>query len=427
MTFTWPKASMDLHDLPKSQPELVEARGGIHTGLFLTSLLGVGGMSTVFLAETKASQNEWVRDSSVLAPNTPPRVAVKVMQASTVHQLLNLGIDPSTLVTREVVALARVAERAQPCPYVIAFYGCGLMEVEVAGSVRSLPWIAIEAVDEHPLGLTLSDRVAQTGGGLPPSRTLQLAKGIFEGVRVLHEERSIHRDLKPGNVLVVGNIPHEVPKIADCGIARVDGLATARVGAFTEGYAAPEQVLSGWLGETPNPLIGPWTDVHALASVIWFVMAGEEWCSNPMDWLLRGHRRSLVSASRRHAAIATGTLLERLDAVLVRAASPSPPEKAWANADETFRAWATSKIPSLTAGVPRYANVEDFAADLFPLLLEATLSQPGSDDGTCSGVDMATSQPTRLMVGQDLSTGEHDRPESDAPPPVLGSASTKNE
>src|SRR4029079_17769817 len=217
---------------------------------------------------------------------------------------------------RETVALGRMMERKPPTEFVVGYYGCGHADVEVgsgSGSssrrssdqtdveIRRLPWMALEFIDGGLEGVTLTQRVNRAAGeGIDPNRALRLLRGIIEGVTALHAEGILHRDLKPDNVLVTGPIDDETPKLADCGIARVDGIA-ATAAAMTLTYGEPEQLLSK-PGES-NPLVGPWTDIHALSAVIWFILGGEHWCRGESDtgWR-RGFRRSLLTAPRVHPA-----------------------------------------------------------------------------------------------------------------------------
>ncbi len=321
-------------------------------------LLGVGGMSTVFLAEVDAAR--W---SNALSPHTPARIAVKIMKPAMVTDLAQEGILAGQLAQREAVALGRIMGRVPPTEFVVGFFGAGEAPVDVRGRQVKLPWLALEYVDGGPEGASLADRVNRAPDGTDPIRALRLCRGIVEGVLALHEEGIIHRDLKPDNVLVVGPIGDETPKIADCGIARVDG-ATYTIAALTREYAGTEQWLSR-PGEK-NPLVGPWTDVHALAAVIWFVLGGDHWCRGHWDngFLVMGERRSLVTASRLHPGFAGDrVLLDEIDRVLMQGGSPALP--AALRDDATAAALAPRDAPS------RFDSVKGFAERLFPLLENA--------------------------------------------------------
>jgi len=344
----------DLRDLARGLPELTDASGAC-TGARLQRLLGVGGMSSVFLADVDQS-----RRASPLSALCPARIAVKIMKPAMVSDLAQEGLFAGQLAHREATALGRIMDRTPPTEFVVGFYGAGELPVDIRGRRINLPWLALEYVDGGPDGSSLADRIARAPDGCDPVRALRLCRGILEGVLALHEEGIIHRDLKPDNVLIVGPIGDETPKIADCGISRVDG-ATYTIAALTREYAGTEQWLSR-PGEK-NPLIGPWTDVHALAAVVWFVLGGEHWCRGPWDsgFLVTGERRSLSTAPRLHPGFAADRkALAELDKVLARGASPALPDHL--RDAESARALAPREAPS------RFASTRSFAAALVPAL-----------------------------------------------------------
>ena len=349
----------DLSDLAQGSPELVDETGE-RSAVYLRRKLGVGGMATVFLAERTGDA-----PPSFLSPLTPHRLALKFMQLSTARELDRLGVDLRKFFSRESVALARLSSRQPPTPYVVGFYGCGSAAVATRQGTRELPFIAIEYVDGGSAGATLTERVTSARHGIDPVRALRLARGIVAGLTAIHEERLIHRDLKPDNVLTAGPIDDEIPKVTDYGISRVDGMETVVAGA-TLAYAGFEQLMPVF--EMRNPLIGPWSDVHALAAVIWFIVGGEQWYEN-LSWF-SGVRRSLRNAGRMHAAFDLDpALLDALDPVLARGAAPRLPAIALEAAGaEAFHGICVARYGSMTEGPERYADVAAFAAELFPIL-----------------------------------------------------------
>jgi len=78
-----------------------------------------------------------------------------------------------------------------------------------------------------------------------------------------HGRQVLHRDLKPTNVLLIGE--HRV-KVADFGLAMRKGRMTSL--GYTPRYAAPEQVL----GEVDTH--GPWTDLYAVGCLAWWLATG---------------------------------------------------------------------------------------------------------------------------------------------------------
>jgi serine/threonine protein kinase len=285
-------------------------------------------------------------------------MAVKIVKPAVVEDLAQEGINAHDLADREATVLGRLMARQPPTDVIVGFFGRGEAPVEVAGRAHLLPWLALELVDGGHDGSSLAQRVARAPGGCDPIRVHRFARRIAEGVSILHAEGVIHRDLKPDNILVTGPVGDETPKIADCGIARYEG-ATSTLPAFTREYAAPEQWLSR-AGKS-NPLIGPWTDVHALAAVIWFLVTGESWCRGTGDnaFLMHGARRSLREGSRLHPGFAgERAALDALDAALARGGSPLLPEH--------LHAAAPTLAPKTTPW--RCASVDELMELVLPIL-----------------------------------------------------------
>jgi serine/threonine protein kinase len=350
MTGALRSSDPELRDLAKNSPRLIEAMSGEPTGVTLLECLAVGGMASVFRAELEPA-----RRSKVLSPLCPRRLAIKLMKPSTLHELELAGLAQEASFEREAMTLRRIMDRHPPTEFVVGFYGCGHTDVAIGANRVRLPWLAIELIDGGLEGSSLSERIDRTRDGCDPVRAARLARGICEGVRALHDEGIVHRDLKPDNVLVVGPLDDETPKIADCGVARVDGLMTT-LAALTWEYGGPEQLLSRQ--GVKNPLVGPWTDVHALAAVIWYILGGEHWCRSRSDRTWRqGERRSLRTARRLHPALAAeGSLLEEIDRVLARGASPRLP------------AAVAARPGAPPDAEPRFESVDAFATRLLPLL-----------------------------------------------------------
>lgn len=113
-----------------------------------------------------------------------------------------------------------------------------------AGSDAGQPWLAMEYVD----GCSLTDWASEQR--LDVDARLRLFLQILQAVQHAHAQLVIHRDLKPGNVLVDA---HGQVKLLDFGVAKLlddDNLDLTREGgrAMTPAYASPEQLRGAALG-----------------------------------------------------------------------------------------------------------------------------------------------------------------------------------
>ena len=135
-----------------------------------------------------------------------------------------------------------------------------VVQVYDSGESAGIPYLVMELVD----GPTLGQRIA--AGPIPQDDAREIAMGIAHALAAAHEQGIVHRDIKPGNVLLVDG----VPKVTDFGIARaVEGLDrdTTTVILGTPTYAAPECLE----GEPATPR----SDVYAAGVVLAEMLTGE--------------------------------------------------------------------------------------------------------------------------------------------------------
>jgi serine/threonine protein kinase len=192
----------------------------------LQDRLGEGGMGVVHLA----------RD-----PEGRP-VAIKVL-----HPLGIEGVNARRRLAREVETMRRVRS-----PFVAE-----VLDADVTGEY---PYIVTRFVSGPTLDEMVRGRGPLSGQGLR-----RLAYGMAEALTAIHAAGVVHRDLKPGNVMLTD----DRPIVIDFGIAQVgDATRLTQTGLVmgTPGYLAPEVIE----GQPSSPA----SDVHSWGSTMAFAATG---------------------------------------------------------------------------------------------------------------------------------------------------------
>ncbi|WP_043634387.1 serine/threonine-protein kinase [Nonomuraea candida] len=191
----------------------------------LVERLGRGGMGEVYLATTRRGE----------------RVALKVLHDLAEDETSRIRLE------REVRALRRVES-----PYVAK-----VLDADLDGA---RPYLVMEHIE----GATLLDRVRQEGP-LDVAQLVDMAQGIAAALAIIHAAGVVHRDLKPGNIIMAAR----GPVLIDFGIAQVlDATRLTMTGTFlgTPGYTAPE-IFADEHVDSP-------ADVHAWAATVAFAATG---------------------------------------------------------------------------------------------------------------------------------------------------------
>ncbi len=208
-------------------------REGLRIGAWrILEEIGRGGMGAVYLAERADGAFE-------------QKAALK---------LIKRGLDTDEILARfrrERQILARLEH-----PHIARLLDGGATE-------DGLPWFAMEFVP----GVPITDWCDRRRPDL--ERTLRLVLQVCGAVRYAHQNLVVHRDLKPGNILVT---EEGVAKLLDFGIARLlessDGGETVHgERLLTPHYASPEQMR----GEPPTTA----TDVYALGVILYELLTGQ--------------------------------------------------------------------------------------------------------------------------------------------------------
>ncbi len=220
----------------------------------ITGVLGAGGMGIVYRAEQHATQRP---------------VAVKVIRST--------FADPGLLrrFSKESLVLGRLKH-------------AGIAQIYEAGTApgpdgRELPFFAMEFVSGRPL--------LEFGSTIGLREKLELFARICDAVNHAHQKGVIHRDLKPGNILIeedstgttdTSGSTHSStfgpqPKILDFGVARLTDLDAAAATMQTDvgqvigtlAYMSPEQIR----GESDR--LDTRSDIYALGVILCELLTGQ--------------------------------------------------------------------------------------------------------------------------------------------------------
>lgn len=209
---------------PNDYPDV----GSVHAGCRIEKLLGRGGMGAAFLAQRQDGQHVVLK---FLAPEVAKNPQLRARFAREWDALKKVHAHPN------VVRILGVHEQAV------------------------LPCIEMEFVQGHAL-----EDVLKTHGKIASAKAVEIGIGVARGLGAVHAHGLIHRDVKPGNIIVDAQ---GVAKIVDFGLAKDQFLsAMTQPGQIlgTASYMAPEQ----WEDEE----VGAHSDVFALGATLYHLMCG---------------------------------------------------------------------------------------------------------------------------------------------------------
>ncbi|MBQ1090956.1 protein kinase [Streptomyces sp. B93] len=181
----------------------------------LRDLLGQGGMASVHLAYDSVLDRQ---------------VAIK-----TLHTELGREQAFRERFRREAQAVAKLTHTN-----IVSVFDTG--EDDVDGVMT--PYIVMEYVEGRPLGSVLDQDVRQYGA-MPADKALKITADVLAALEISHEAGLVHRDIKPGNVMMT---KRGVVKVMDFGIARamqsgVTSMTQTGMVVGTPQYLSPEQAL----------------------------------------------------------------------------------------------------------------------------------------------------------------------------------------
>ena len=348
-------AGTGLNDLVKVDPMV----GAELAGYRIESVLGRGGMSVVYLAEQVALGR---------------KVALKLLSPE-------LAEDPDF---RDRFQRESRLAAALDHPNVVP--------IHEAGESDGILFIAMRYIPGH----SLQDAV-QTEGPLEPQRAVTILAQVADALDAAHEEGLVHRDVKPGNILVATDKHgREHAYLADFGLTkrRSSVAGKTKTGQFIGSidYASPEQIEG-------KPLDGR-SDQYSLACVLYFCITSKR----PFE------RDSEVAVLYAHLkdrpprlSTARPEVPAELDRGVGRAMSKSPRDR-YEHCSELL----ATGVPSSVAPAPSQRRVRVAMAAILAAAVVATAAvvvvatRGGGDEAGRSGSPVEAAQ--KGLVRLDLSS-----------------------
>ena len=299
----------------------------------LRDLLGQGGMASVHLAH----------DTVLDRP-----VAVKTLHT-------NLGNEQSfrERFRREAQSVAKLNHTN-----IVSVFDSG--EDTIDGQL--VPYIVMEYVEGQPLGDVLASDVAQHGA-MPADKALKITGDVLAALAVSHEMGLVHRDIKPGNVMVT---KRGVVKVMDFGIARamqsgVTSMTQTGMVVGTPQYLSPEQALGRGVDER--------SDLYSVGCMLFELLTGRLPfdADSPLAMAYQHVQETPPAPSSYNTALGPA-----IDALVARALRKNPAERfptADAMHDEVDRVLAgtaRNTMPLISGAATATGRGEGVAASVFP-------------------------------------------------------------
>ncbi|MFF5145351.1 protein kinase [Streptomyces sp. NPDC013157] len=309
----------------------------------LRDLLGEGGMASVHLAYDAVLDRQ---------------VAIK-----TLHTELGREQAFRERFRREAQAVAKLTHSN-----IVSVFDTG--EDALDGS--TMPYIVMEYIEGRPLGSVLDEDVRQYGA-MPADKALKITADVLAALEISHEMGLVHRDIKPGNVMMT---KRGVVKVMDFGIARamqsgVTSMTQTGMVVGTPQYLSPEQALGRGVDAR--------SDLYSVGIMLFQLVTGRL----PFD---ADSPLAIAYAHVQEEPVAPSSVNRALppavDALVARALKKNPNERfptAESMRDECLRVAASLQpaAPSIVPGIPPTQSGAGVGSAVFPPVGQGTPTPPG--------------------------------------------------
>ncbi|MFG2886413.1 protein kinase [Streptomyces sp. NPDC048297] len=309
----------------------------------LRDLLGEGGMASVHLAYDAVLDRQ---------------VALK-----TLHTELGREQAFRERFRREAQAVAKLTHTN-----IVSVFDTG--EDDLDG--MTTPYIVMEYIEGRPLGSVLDEDVRQYGA-MPADKALKITADVLAALEISHEMGLVHRDIKPGNVMMT---KRGVVKVMDFGIARamqsgVTSMTQTGMVVGTPQYLSPEQALGRGVDAR--------SDLYSVGIMLFQLVTGRLPfdADSPLAIAYAHVQEEPVAASS-----VNRSLPPAVDALIARALKKNPNERfptAESMRDECLRVAASfqAAAPSIVQGTGPTQSGSGVGSAVFPPVGQQTPAAGG--------------------------------------------------
>jgi serine/threonine-protein kinase len=193
-------------------------------------------------------------------------------------------------------------------------------------------------VMEYAPGTELK-KLLDKGSRMPPAEAVRIMQGVLAGLQYSHERGVVHRDIKPGNIILS---PDGTVKIADFGIARIESSSMTQAGTVlgTPAYMSPEQ----FMGQTVDKR----TDIYSAGVMFYQLLTGER----PFDGSMSAIMHKALNTEPPKPSDLSVTAPAAFDAVVARAMATRPVGRFDSAADFSAAMKAALEAPPKAAPDP---------------------------------------------------------------------------
>ena len=216
------------------------------SGLHIHPLPKLGQEVGRFLIENEMPRGGQARVYRAWQKDLQRPVALKLLPGS-------YAADPDTTARfkREIENVARISH-----PNVVRVYE--------AGDIEGHPYFTMELIDGHDAETLIKH------GPVDPDEAASIIEAVARGVQEAHQSGIIHRDIKPGNIILRKD---DTPVLTDFGLAQdlthSEQLTQTGISMGTPAYMAPEQAR----GERNR--VGKKSDIYALGATLFTLLTGK--------------------------------------------------------------------------------------------------------------------------------------------------------